>query len=67
MRRRWRRVGESERFRCFRSSERNLVVATSGVGDALPADVALERKAVLVDAVNAFRVYAGRFTYFRVV
>jgi hypothetical protein len=60
MRRRWRRVGENERFRCFRSSARNLVVATSGLGDVHPADVALERKAVRVDAFNAFRVSAGR-------
>jgi len=55
MRRRWRRVGESERFRCFRSSAQNLVVATSGVGDAHRADVALKGKAVLVDAVNGFQ------------
>jgi len=43
------------------------VVATSGVGDAHWVDVALERKAVLVDAVNALHVSARRFKYFRVV
>jgi hypothetical protein len=51
----------------FPRPAQNLVVATSGVGDAHRVDVALERKAVLVDAVNALHVPARRFKYFRVV
>jgi hypothetical protein len=51
----------------FPQPAQNLVVATSGVGEAHRVDVALERKAVLVDGVNALHVSARRFKYFRVV
>jgi hypothetical protein len=43
------------------AAQRKIVVATPGVGDAHRADVALEGKAVLVDAVNGFHVSARRF------
>ena len=48
----------------FPRPAQNLVVATSGVGDAHRVDVALKRKAVLVDAVNALHVSARRSSTF---